>query len=107
MHPWAMGEPYGELLRRKAAQGVLVRLLVWYSPSGSAVQNSLVGYVNPDEPLSGGVINVTSDEMGAVTSGMSSGIGATPTRLRPSRPRPWPSSGRTTAPAGGAKPPQG
>lgn len=74
-HPWAMGEPYGELLRRKAAQGVLVRLLVWYSPRGSAVQNSLVGYVNPDEPMSGGVINVTSDEMGAVTSGMSSGIG--------------------------------
>lgn len=45
--PWAHGEPYGELLKRKAAQGVKVRLLVWYSRQGSALQNSLPGYVDP------------------------------------------------------------
>lgn len=61
-YPWAGGEPYGELLRRKAAQGVQVRLLVWYSPQGSAKQNSLVGYVDPAQYMVGGVINRTSDE---------------------------------------------
>lgn len=70
-----MGEPYGELLRRKAAQGVKVRLLVWYSPRGSARQNSLVGYVNPAEYWVGGVINRTSDETLAMASGMSGGMG--------------------------------
>lgn len=60
--PWAHGEPYGELLKRKAAQGVKVRLLVWYSPRGSALQNSLPGYANPDEFLLGGVVNRTWDE---------------------------------------------
>jgi len=62
-YPWAKGEPYGELLKRKAAQGVKVRLLVWYSPKGSAKQNSLVGYVNPAEFVAGGVINRTNAEM--------------------------------------------
>lgn len=78
-HPWAMGEPYGELLRRKAAQGVKVRLLVWYSPIGSAKQNALVGYVNPNEFLLGGVINHTTDELWAMSlamaGAMSGGMG--------------------------------
>lgn len=73
-YPWAMGEPYGELLQRKAAQGVKVRLLVWYSPRGSAKQNSLVGYVNPAEYWVGGVINRTSDETLAMASGMAGGM---------------------------------
>ena len=67
--PWTHGEPYGELLKRKAAQGVKVRLLVWYHPQGSAKQNSLMGYVNPsllEVPL-GGVINRTWDEMYAIS----------------------------------------
>lgn len=65
-YPWAGGEPYGELLRRKAAQGVRVRLLVWYSPQGSAKQNSLVGYVDPAQYMVGGVINRTSDETASI-----------------------------------------
>jgi phosphatidylserine/phosphatidylglycerophosphate/cardiolipin synthase-like enzyme len=52
-----------------------VRLLVWYSPRGSAKQNSLVGYVNPTEFLVGGVINHTSDELRAPTVGMAGSIG--------------------------------
>jgi phosphatidylserine/phosphatidylglycerophosphate/cardiolipin synthase-like enzyme len=47
-YPWANGEPYGELLKRKAKQGIQVRLLVWYDDKGSAKQNSLVGYVDPN-----------------------------------------------------------
>lgn len=74
-HPWAMGEPYGEVLRRKAAEGVQVRLLVWYSPQGSAVQKALVGYVNPKEFAVGGVINRTSDELLATATGMAGGMG--------------------------------
>ena len=76
-YPWAHGEPYGELLRRKAAQGVKVRLLVWYSPQGSAKQNSLLGYVDPSQVgvATGGVIDHTSDEMWVITSGMSAGLG--------------------------------
>lgn len=91
-HPWAMGEPYGELLRRKAGQGVKVRLLVWYSPQGSAKQNSLVGYVNPGEFLLGGVINHTTDELlamsQAMVGAMSGGIRghvAAPCRTPPQR----------------------
>lgn len=45
--PWAGGEPYGELLKRKATSGVKVRLLVWYDPVASAKQNNLIGYVEP------------------------------------------------------------
>lgn len=67
-YPWAQGEPYGELLKRKAAQGVKVRLLVWYSPRGSAKQNSLIGYVDPGEVAVGGVINRTTDERWVATS---------------------------------------
>lgn len=48
--PWAGGEPYGELLKRKAALGVKVRLLVWYDPVASAKQNNLIGYVVPGIP---------------------------------------------------------
>lgn len=64
--PWAHGEPYGELLKRKAAQGVKVRLLVWYSRQGSALQNSLPGYANPDEVVWGGVVSRTWDEWQSV-----------------------------------------
>jgi phosphatidylserine/phosphatidylglycerophosphate/cardiolipin synthase-like enzyme len=57
---WANGEPYGELLKRKASAGVKVRLLVWYEDKASAKQNSLVGYVNPEYAIyPGGVISQT------------------------------------------------
>ncbi|WP_018606313.1 phospholipase D-like domain-containing protein [Uliginosibacterium gangwonense] len=59
---WARGEPYGELLKRKAQSGVKVRLLVWYADRGSATQNSLVGYVEPGASLTGAVIHETWDE---------------------------------------------
>jgi phosphatidylserine/phosphatidylglycerophosphate/cardiolipin synthase-like enzyme len=61
-HPWANGEPYGELLKRKAAENVKVRLLVWYSSRGSALQNSLVGYVVPYDKELGRTIIETWDE---------------------------------------------
>lgn len=47
-YPWAHGEPYGELLKRKAQAGVKVRLLVWYDKVGSIKQQSLPGYVDTD-----------------------------------------------------------
>ncbi|ADQ85522.1 phospholipase D-like domain-containing protein [Methylovorus sp. MP688] len=61
-YPWANGLPYGELLRRKAAEGVQVRLLVWYNGSGSSVQNNLVGYVATDNTPPGGTLTSTWDE---------------------------------------------
>lgn len=62
LYPWAHGEPYGELLRRKAKEGVVVRLLVWYSARGSAKQNSLIGYVVPNAYIKGSTISSTWDE---------------------------------------------
>ncbi len=70
LYPWAHGEPYGELLKRKAAQGVKVRLLVWYSPRGSAKQNSLVGYVEQRLFVFGGVRSITHEEARPVTKAM-------------------------------------
>lgn len=64
--PWTKGETYGDLLKRKAAAGVTVRLLVWYSPVGSAKQNSLVGYVNAPAFLLGATIDQTWDEQQAM-----------------------------------------
>ena len=68
-YPWGQGEPIGELLRRKAGQGVKVRLLVWYHGSGSVVASNLVGYVQTDYLMVpgpilgvGGVIRQTWDE---------------------------------------------
>ncbi|MCB5207950.1 phospholipase D-like domain-containing protein [Methylovorus mays] len=61
-YPWANGLPYGELLRRKAAEGVQVRLLVWYNYGGSSVQNNLVGYVATDNTPPGGTLTWTWDE---------------------------------------------
>ncbi|WP_090141580.1 phospholipase D-like domain-containing protein [Limnohabitans sp. DM1] len=84
-YPWANGEPYGELLRRKAAQGVKVRLLVWYNPKGSAKQNSLVGYVNTAEFLVGGVINRTSQEMLSTTQTMAAGAMCYPSFAGPAK----------------------
>ncbi len=60
--PWANGEPYGELIKRMARQGVRVRLLVWYSARGSAKQNSLIGYVEPGAYKTGATIAATWDE---------------------------------------------
>ena len=88
--PWAQGEPYGELLKRKAAQGVKVRLLVWYSPRGSALQNSLPGYANPDEFLLGGVVSRTWDEWQNINRALvyssSPGAGAIVEPARPLKP---------------------
>jgi phospholipase D1/2 len=61
-YPWANGLPYGELLRRKAAEGVQIRLLVWYNNSGSSVQNNLVGYVATGVTPPGGTLTHTWDE---------------------------------------------
>ncbi|MFG6449815.1 phospholipase D-like domain-containing protein [Roseateles sp. BYS180W] len=58
--PWTSGETYGALLERKAAQGVQVRLLVWYNDAGSCVQNNLVGYAQPAyDHYPGGVVAET------------------------------------------------
>lgn len=76
-YPWANGEPYGELLKRKAKGGpngegaVKVRLLVWYSKRGSAKQNSLVGYVVPDSYIAGSTISETWDEAHGAKPGTS------------------------------------
>jgi phosphatidylserine/phosphatidylglycerophosphate/cardiolipin synthase-like enzyme len=59
-YPWVNGEPYGELLKRKATAGVKVRLLVWYNDTASAKQNSLIGYVEPNYTVyPSGVISQT------------------------------------------------
>ncbi|WP_018604930.1 phospholipase D-like domain-containing protein [Uliginosibacterium gangwonense] len=42
--PWRKEHTYGELLKAKAAEGVTIRLLVWFTEAGSAKQQSLLGY---------------------------------------------------------------
>ena len=61
-YPWANGLPYGELLRRKAAEGVQIRLLVWYNYRASSLQNNLVGYVATGVTPPGGTLTHTWDE---------------------------------------------
>lgn len=61
-YPWAAGEPYGELLKRLAAKGIQIKLLVWYNSQASAKQNSLIGYVVPDAYVRGATVSSTWDE---------------------------------------------
>jgi phosphatidylserine/phosphatidylglycerophosphate/cardiolipin synthase-like enzyme len=74
--PWTQGETYGDLLKRKAASGVTVRLLVWYNAQASAKQNSLVGYVVPNAYLSGAVVDQTWDEQTAISADLYTRTGA-------------------------------
>ena len=48
---WPRGETYGDLLSRKAQQGVKVRLLIWHDSVGSAVQKNMPGYSNQTDHL--------------------------------------------------------
>jgi len=41
---WPRGETFGDLLIRKAQQGVQVRLLIWKSTVGSFIQKNMPGY---------------------------------------------------------------
>ncbi len=43
---WRRGDTYGDLLESLARRGVTVRLLIWYNPIASAVQNNMPGYTD-------------------------------------------------------------